>query len=222
MALTDPYYAVIEAGGTKFNCAIVTPDKDIVAEIRIPTTTPEETLSATVAFFSAQREAGYPFSKMGIASFGPLDLDPASPTYGYITKTPKPHWSNTDLANALASALDCEVVIDTDVNGAALGEYRWGAAQGAGSGGGDGRSAPAGPVGVARGRGGAGGQAQGLDLLRRVQQTAEGAGRQEGGPRRDAGPHGDGASGGVLRAGDEAGGPVPGDGQGLHGRAAAR
>lgn len=132
MALTDPYYAVIEAGGTKFNCAIVTPDKEIVAEIRIPTTTPEETLSATEAFFTAQREAGYPFSKMGIASFGPLDLDPASPTYGYITKTPKPHWSNTDLANALASALDCEVVIDTDVNGAALGEYRWGAAQGAG------------------------------------------------------------------------------------------
>lgn len=129
MALTDPYYAVIEAGGTKFNCAVVTPGRDIVAEIRIPTTTPEETLAKTVAFFQQQREAGHAFTKMGIASFGPLDLNPASATYGYITKTPKPDWSHTNLAGHLAAQLACEVTIDTDVNGAALGEYRWGAAQ---------------------------------------------------------------------------------------------
>jgi len=129
MALTEPYYAVIEAGGTKFNCAVVTPGRDIVAEIRIPTTTPEETLAKTVAFFQQQREAGYAFTRMGIASFGPLDLNPASASYGYITKTPKPDWSHTNLAGHLAAQLGCEVTIDTDVNGAALGEYRWGAAQ---------------------------------------------------------------------------------------------
>lgn len=130
MALSDPYYAVIEAGGTKFNCAVVTPERDIVAEIRIPTTTPEDTLAKTIGFFQQQRQAGYLFSRMGVASFGPLDLNPASSTYGYITKTPKPNWSSTDVAGRLAKELDCDVVIDTDVNGAALGEYRWGAAQG--------------------------------------------------------------------------------------------
>jgi fructokinase len=130
MALTDPYYAVIEAGGTKFNCAVVTAEREIVAEIRIPTTTPEETLAKTADFFQQQRQAGLAFNRMGIASFGPLDLNPASATYGYITKTPKPVWSDTDLAGYLARQLDCEITIDTDVNGAALGEYRWGAAQG--------------------------------------------------------------------------------------------
>ena len=67
MALLDQYYAVIEAGGTKFNCAIVDAARHIVEEIRIPTTTPEETLAACVSFFEAQRARGYHFSKMGIA-----------------------------------------------------------------------------------------------------------------------------------------------------------
>lgn len=131
MALTDPYYAVIEAGGTKFNCAVVTPEREIVAEIRIPTTMPADTLAQTIAFFKQQREQGFSFTRLGIASFGPLDLNKASPAYGYITKTPKPGWSDTNLAGFLADALSCDVAIDTDVNGAALGEYRWGAAQGA-------------------------------------------------------------------------------------------
>ncbi|GGF86472.1 ROK family protein [Alteromonas lipolytica] len=131
MALTDSFYAVIEAGGTKFNCAVVTPQREIVAEIRIPTTTPADTLGKTVHFFQQQHKAGFHFARLGIASFGPLDLHQGSPTYGYITKTPKPDWSHTNLAGFLAEALDCEVVIDTDVNGAALGEYRWGAAQNA-------------------------------------------------------------------------------------------
>ncbi|MEQ5809294.1 ROK family protein [Alteromonas sp. NFXS44] len=129
MALLDQYYAVIEAGGTKFNCAIVDAARHIVEEIRIPTTTPEETLAACVSFFEAQRARGYHFSKVGIASFGPLDLDKSSDTWGFITKTPKPHWSFASLAPYFASALDCEVEIDTDVNAAALAEYRWGAAQ---------------------------------------------------------------------------------------------
>ena len=129
MALSDKHYAVIEAGGTKFNCAIVTPERDIVAETRIPTTTPEETLAATIAFFQQQVASGLSFTKLGIASFGPLDLNKQSSTFGFITKTPKPFWSDTDLVGTLSSALSCEVAIDTDVNGAALAEYRWGAAQ---------------------------------------------------------------------------------------------
>lgn len=129
MAAENPYFAVIEAGGTKFNCAIVTKDRTIVAEQRIPTTTPQDTLSACVSFFRQQQAAGYSFTRMGIASFGPLDLNPASPQFGSITTTPKPHWSNTPLTAYFARALHCEVVIDTDVNAAALAEYRWGAAQ---------------------------------------------------------------------------------------------
>lgn len=130
MALIDSHYAVIEAGGTKFNCAIVTPSREIVAEVRIPTTTPEETLGIAAQFFEEQRTNGYHFERMGIASFGPLDLNPSSSTFGYITKTPKPYWSDTNLAGFFTQQLGCDVVIDTDVNGAALGEYRWGAAQG--------------------------------------------------------------------------------------------
>lgn len=131
MALTDQFYACIEAGGTKFNCAIIDNQRNIVEQTRIPTTTPAETLSASVAFFKGQQAQGRSFSKLGLASFGPLDLKVGSEHYGYITKTPKPHWSFTPLASHFADALNCEVAIDTDVNAAALAEYRWGAAQGA-------------------------------------------------------------------------------------------
>ncbi|MBE1298449.1 MAG: ROK family protein [Alteromonadaceae bacterium] len=123
------YIAAIEAGGTKFNCAVLDRSRAIVSEHRIATTTPEQTLSEVVAFFNTQREKGFDFAQMGVASFGPLDLHPESETFGFITATPKPHWSNTDLANHLAKALDCRVTLDTDVNGAALAEYLWGAAQ---------------------------------------------------------------------------------------------
>jgi fructokinase len=127
--MTSKYYAVIEAGGTKFNCAIVDSDRNIYAEQRIATTTPKQTLSLVCAFFLAQRSAGYEFESLGLACFGPLDLHTDSPTYGYITATPKEHWSNTAIADLLEHSLNCRVVIDTDVNAAALAEYRWGAAQ---------------------------------------------------------------------------------------------
>lgn len=123
------YYAVIEAGGTKFNCAIVNAERQIFAETRISTATPEETISASIAFFKAQMAAGLSFKQLGLATFGPVDLKPDSDTYGYITATPKPYWSQTPILTALESALNCQVSIDTDVNGAALAEYRWGAAQ---------------------------------------------------------------------------------------------
>lgn len=123
------YKAVIEAGGTKFNCAIVDDDRNVYGQTRISTTTPDETLGSVFAFFQQQRIAGYPFDALGLACFGPLDLNPNSASYGYITATPKPYWSNTPILNRLKRELDCEVYIDTDVNAAALAEYHWGAAQ---------------------------------------------------------------------------------------------
>ncbi len=76
------------------------------------------------------RPSNVELAAIGIASFGPVDPNPASPTFGYITTTPKPGWANADLAGAIGRALGLPVGFDTDVNGAALGEYRWGAAQG--------------------------------------------------------------------------------------------
>ncbi len=122
-------YGGIEGGGTKFVCVVASGPDDIRAETRFPTTTSAETIGRAVAFFqeAQQRE---PIAALGIATFGPADLNPASPTWGYITSTPKPTWAGTDLAGPLRKALCVPVGFDTDVNGAALGEHRWGAAQG--------------------------------------------------------------------------------------------
>ena len=124
------FYAAVEAGGTKFNCAMMDENQNRVAQCRIATTTPEQTLAAVIGFFHRQIEQVGPVSALGIASFGPLDLNPNSSTYGYITATPKPGWSNTPLLPKLQHALGCPASIDTDVNGAALAEYRWGAGRG--------------------------------------------------------------------------------------------
>jgi len=122
-------YGGIEAGGTKFVCAIGTDPDNIFATTRFPTTTPEETIGKTVAFFRDHLESLH-LSAIGISSFGPVDPRPTSPTYGFITTTPKQVWRNTDFAGSLSRALGVPVAFDTDVNGAAFGEYRWGAAQG--------------------------------------------------------------------------------------------
>lgn len=119
-------YGGIEAGGTKFVCAVGGSPDTIEAEVRFPTTTPEETIEQAIAFF----EEHLPLASVGVSSFGPVDPDPASATFGYITTTPKPGWAHTDFAGAIGDALDVPVGLDTDVNGAALGEQRWGAAQG--------------------------------------------------------------------------------------------
>ena len=121
-------FGAIEAGGTKFVCATGTGPDDVRAITRFPTTTPAETIGQAIAFFQAQPE---PVVALGIGSFGPVDLNPASPTYGYITSTPKPGWQQADICGALRRALGVPVAFDTDVNAAALGEQRWGAAQGA-------------------------------------------------------------------------------------------
>ena len=118
-------YAAIEAGGTKFRVA-VTEDREIVADITIPTTTPDETLGASVDFIVSHG----PATAAGIACFGPLDLHPDSPTYGSITATPKPDWSQTPVLARVRDELGVPAAIDVDVGGAALGEWKWGAARG--------------------------------------------------------------------------------------------
>jgi fructokinase len=119
-------FGAIEAGGTKFICAIGSGPDDLET-VQIPTTTPTATLDAAIDFFRARRSE---LHAVGIASFGPIDLNPESWTYGYITSTPKTGWRNTDIAGAVRKGLDVPVGFDTDVNGAALGEARWGAARG--------------------------------------------------------------------------------------------
>jgi len=125
-----PIYGGIEGGGTKFVCAVGSAEGESLAETRFPTTTPEETLGRALAFFQEQTQALGPLSGLGVACFGPLDPDPASPTYGRILATPKAGWAGADVVGALGSALPVPIKFDTDVNGAALGEWRWGAAQG--------------------------------------------------------------------------------------------
>ncbi len=120
----------VEAGGTKFVCAVGSGPEDIREETRFPTTTPEETLGKAIAFFREMVAQGTELEAIGIGSFGPVDPNPDSPTWGYITTTPKPNWANTEVAGAIGRALEAPVGFDTDVNAAALGEYRWGAARG--------------------------------------------------------------------------------------------
>lgn len=125
-----PLYAGIEAGGTKFVCVVGAGLDDIRAEARFPTTLPEDTLRRTLEFFREQRAQHGPLTAAGIASFGPVDLNPASSTHGFITSTPKAGWAQTDMVGPVRQALGVPVRFDTDVNAAALGEGRWGAAQG--------------------------------------------------------------------------------------------
>lgn len=122
-------YGGIEAGGTKFICAVGTGPDDLRAEVRFPTTTPDESIGRAITFFQEQARQS-PLAAIGIASFGPVDLDRSSPTYGYVSPTTKPGWAHADFAMRVERALGLPVGFDTDVNGAALGEYRWGAAQG--------------------------------------------------------------------------------------------
>ncbi len=117
----------VEAGGTKFVCGIGTGPDDLRLGW-FPTSSPEATIASVAAFFCEQ--SGASVDAVGIGSFGPVDLDPASHTFGYITSTPKLEWQYYDLAGVLGRALNVPAGFDTDVNAAALGEARWGAARG--------------------------------------------------------------------------------------------
>lgn len=109
----------IEAGGTKFVCAVGDENYHTQSRQVIPTTTPRETLAAVNAYF-----AQFPALKaMGIASFGPIEIRRHSPKYGYITNTPKPGWSNTDFVGAIRQQFKGPIAWTTDVNGSAYGEY---------------------------------------------------------------------------------------------------
>ncbi len=117
-------YGGIEAGGTKFVCVIGSGPDNIVAEARIATTTPAETIGRTIDFFKRHAHE-YPINAVGIGSFGPVDLDQASPTFGYITTTPKPGWAQTNVLGQIQQALGVPCAFDLDVNAAAFGEYHW-------------------------------------------------------------------------------------------------
>jgi len=126
--IKDKVYGGIETGGTKIVCAIGTaPDNLIKTQFAV--TGPDESIGKAVDFFKDYTRLQQ-LNAIGIASFGPLDLDKNSPTYGYITTTPKDLWSNTNIVGKISSQLNVPVVIDTDVNGASLGEQVWGAARG--------------------------------------------------------------------------------------------
>lgn len=118
------FFGGIEAGGTKFVCVVGTGPGDVAGERRFPTTHPDETIQRTIEFFEPHHRRGE-LAAIGIASFGPVDLNPASPTYGYITTTPKPNWSQVDLRGRIQEALKVPVAFDTDVNVAAFGEQYW-------------------------------------------------------------------------------------------------
>jgi len=122
----EKLYGGIEAGGTKFVCAIGSGPNNIYDEIRFPTTTPDETIDKCIDYFRSQISKN-DLHSIGIGSFGPLDLRVNSATYGFITLTTKLGWSNTDFVGKLKGALNIPIIIDTDVNAAALGEYYWGA-----------------------------------------------------------------------------------------------
>lgn len=118
-------YGAVELGGTKTLAAIGTAADDMSEIVRIPTAEPESTLGSVIAHFQK-----FPIDSVGIASFGPVELRPGHESFGTITSTPKPGWAHTPVAGTFSDALGVPVGIDTDVNGAALGEGEWGAAVG--------------------------------------------------------------------------------------------
>ncbi|QPA30786.1 ROK family protein [Anoxybacillus caldiproteolyticus] len=119
------YLGAIEAGGTKFVCAVGDRNGNVRERVTFPTTTPEETMRHVIDFFRQ-----YDLSALGIGSFGPVDLNRNSATYGYITSTPKQKWANFNFVGEMKRHLNVPIGFDTDVNAAALGEHLWGAAQG--------------------------------------------------------------------------------------------
>ena len=118
-------YGAIEAGGTKFVCAVGSSPSDLTARARIATTSPRETLGQCLEFFRSQPK----LDALGVGCFGPLELRRGARRYGHVTSTPKPGWNNADIVGPLSEALSVPIGFDTDVNAAVLGESRWGAAQ---------------------------------------------------------------------------------------------
>ena len=118
-------YGTLEAGGTKMVLSVGNEDNELLEQATIPTETPEKTIPEMIGWFR-----GKGIVSLGIGTFGPVDLNPDSPTYGWITKTPKPGWSDKPLLPPMRDALGIPARIDTDVNAAALAEWQLGAAKG--------------------------------------------------------------------------------------------
>jgi fructokinase len=126
MTSATRFFGAVEAGGTKFVCAIGNDLGHILTQERIPTTDPNSTLTALHTFLREQGGEPRPLSAIGVACFGPVELDKTSPRYGFIGQTPKAGWSRTDIAGSLAREFRCPIGFDTDTNAAALAEHRWG------------------------------------------------------------------------------------------------
>ncbi len=123
-------FGAIEAGGTKFNCAMANGRGEVVSQTQFPTRDPETTLRDVIAFFDASQQEYGNIKAMGIGSFGPINIDPMSAQYGQFLKTPKPGWSHFDFLGAIKAHYNIPVVVETDVNAAVLAEYREGAGKG--------------------------------------------------------------------------------------------
>ena len=127
--MTEPLLGAIEAGGTKFVLALGRSDGSIAARHIIPTRGPDETLAEAAEWFGRSERV----AALGIASFGPVELDRSDARWGHLLATPKPGWAGCDIAGHFGRALGVPVGFDTDVNGAALAEYELGAGRGSGS-----------------------------------------------------------------------------------------
>ncbi|MCH4171286.1 MAG: ROK family protein [Lactobacillus sp.] len=108
----------IEAGGTKFVCAVGNEDYQVQDKISFPTTTPDETLAKTRDYFKQ-----FQLDALGVASFGPIEIRKSSPKYGYVTNTPKAGWRDTNFIGQLKRTINVPMAWTTDVNGSAYGEY---------------------------------------------------------------------------------------------------
>lgn len=122
-------FGALEAGGTKMVMAIGNEHGEILEQRSIPTETPEITMVKIIEYFKEKK-----IEALGVGSFGPIDLDKSSPSYGSITSTPKLAWVNYNIVNALRNALQIPIGFDTDVNASALGEATWGVMKGLPSG----------------------------------------------------------------------------------------
>lgn len=120
-------FGAIEAGGTKFVCAVGSADARIIERVEFPTTIPEETMELVITFFNKYKEQ---ITAIGVGTFGPADVSPNSEKYGSITSTPKPGWKNYPILQELKKHFDVPIGFNTDVNVAALGEQALGAAKG--------------------------------------------------------------------------------------------
>ena len=122
------YFIGLETGGTNIKCIIASDPFNVISELNIPTQDPEETTNRVVQFLkNGIDKYQVTIKSMGIASFGPVDLNVSSPTYGSVTSTPKIAWRNFPLLKKFRTSFQFPIAFDTDVNAATLGEARWGA-----------------------------------------------------------------------------------------------